>query len=632
MIHVDGIGGGTITHDVTLEAWAGVKIRAVSDIEPCPVIGGLDVTLYDADRRPLATTNVQGAGGYLFPRLPLGTYYVSANDPRGVYRGEAFEDVATPDAATPLVLTRASSKAAIVMHLTPIRGVTPDFGALPDGSTTTASLRLGISSQAVASSGDTTLICGAGAGSERGCYVYQRGDAGWARRDLLTFPSTRGSAVDVDGDLAAVCGMDGPDHALVNGKLYVYRRQGGVWTLEATLRPEPDDFSLGFGSSVAVSGETIIVGAPQAYVGYTRAAGVAYVYVHTAGGWTQQARIAGDAVRDRRFGAHVALDGDRALVATGDETGIRSRCTSARPGAGTRRWPRRPLLALLRRAVRRLRGAAGRPRARRRARSRHRGRHRLRVRQARHRLEHERRAHRRRRPARRPLRRGRGPPGRRGPGRRARQGLRRVPDPDGGAYLFRDDGGVWRQDAEMEPVRGQSPALFGSCLALAGRDLFVGSPGELRADGQTGRVHVFSPYVTNMDTALTADAGHGVLVNDIGPEGLALTAELGGAPEHGSVELGVDGSFVYTPSAAYVGTDQFTYRAVSGDWQSDSATVTITLRGLSGPSLARRASPPAGSRRRRPSSSRPPRRAASPPSSTAAATPPCGTATTPPSP
>ena len=587
VIHVDGIGGGTITHDVTLEPWAGVKIRAVSDIEPCPVIGGLDVTLYDADRRPLATTNVQGAGGYLFPRLPLGTYYVSANDPRGVYRGEAFEDVATPDAATPLVLTRASSKAAIVMHLTPIRGVTPDFGALPDGSTTTASLRLGISSQAVASSGDTTLICGAGAGSERGCYVYQRGDAGWARRDLLTFPSTRGSAVDVDGDLAAVCGMDGPDHALVNGKLYVYRRQGGVWTLEATLRPEPDDFSLGFGSSVAVSGETIIVGAPQAYVGYTRAAGVAYVYVHTAGGWTQQARIAGDAVRDRRFGAHVALDGDRALVSTGDETGDpvavyeRSAGTwqpagglvvpyslsyGAQYGASVALQGGRALVGAPGQGTEagtvyvfdklaagwsmsgELTAADGQPGDRFGAAV--------------------------------DLRDGEALVGAPGKGYAAFQ------YPDGGAYLFRDDGGVWRQDAEMEPVRGQSPARFGSCLALAGRDLFVGSPGELRADGQTGRVHVFSPYVTDMDTALTADAGHGVLVNDIGPEGLALTAELGGAPEHGSVELGVDGSFVYTPSAAYVGTDQFTYRAVSGDWQSDSATVTITVRGLSGPALA----------------------------------------------
>jgi hypothetical protein len=157
--------------------------------------------------------------------------------------------------------------------------------------------------------------------------------------------------------------------------------------------------------------------------------------------------------------------------------------------------------------------------------------------------------------------------------------------PDGGAYLFRDDGGIWRQDAEMEPVLGQSPARFGSCLALAGRDLFVGSPGELRADEQTGRVHVFSPYVTDVDTALVADAGHGVLVNDVGPEGLALTAELLGAPEHGSVELGVDGSFVYTPAAAYVGPDQFTYRAVSGDWQSDPAPVTITVRALSGPAL-----------------------------------------------
>ena len=472
------------------------------------------------------------------------------------------------------------------MHLTPIRGVTPDFGALPDGSAATASLRLGIAPQSIASSGDTTLVCGAGAGSERGCYVFQRGDAGWARRDLLPIPSPSAWVVDIDGDLAAICAQEGPDHALVNGRLYVYRRQGGVWTLEATLRPEPDEFSLGFGSSVAVSGETIVVGAPRAWAGFTDSAGAAYVYAHTAAGWTEQARIAGDAVRNRRFGARVALDGDRALVATADETGdpvaVYERSAGAWQPAGGLVLPyslsygARYGASVALQGDRALVGAPGQ------------GTEggavyvfdRLAAGWT---LSGE-------------LTAADGQPhdlfgatvdlqddealvGAPGKGNAVFQ------YPDGGAYLFRDDGGTWRQDAEMEPVPGQSPARFGSYLALAGRDLFVGSPGELRADQQTGRVHVFSPYVTDVDTALVADAGHGVLVNDVGPEGLALTAELLGGPEHGSVELGVDGSFVYSPAAAYVGPDRFTYRAVSGDWRSDPATVTITVRALTGPEL-----------------------------------------------
>ena len=587
-IHVDGLSGESATYDVTLEPWGGVKVDAVSDIEPCPTVGGLDVTLYDSGFNAVATTNVRGAGGYIFPRLPLGTYYVSCTDPRGVYGGETYEDVTSLDRATPLVLTRAQSKAALVMHLTPVRGVSPDSGALPDGSTTTASLRLGIYPLAIASSGDTTFICGSGAGMENGCYVYERGDAGWARRALLTFPSTSGRAVDVDGDVAAVCGMDGPDHDLVNGKVYVYRRTAGVWGLEATLQPEQPARADGYGLSVAVSGETILVGAPDASYGGFTSEGAVHVYVHGASGWTQQALITpSEAFGHHYLGAHVALDGDRALVSMDSGNAVAVAVYERSAGS----WQRTSLLvapadvgtgaqygaAVALQGDRALVGAPG---------------------QATETgavyvfdklaggwaLTGELAAA----DGQRNDRFGyavdlqddnvlAGAPG---------KGYAAFQYPDGAAYLFRDDGGAWRQDAEMQPVPGQSPANFGSCVALAGRDLFAGSPGELRADGRPGRVHVFSPYVTDVDTTFTADAGHGVLVNDVGPEGFVLSAELVTGPSHGSVQLGSDGSLVYVPAAGYVGGDEFTYRAVSGDWQSEPAAVTITVRGTSGPTLA----------------------------------------------
>jgi hypothetical protein len=104
-------------------------------------------------------------------------------------------------------------------------------------------------------------------------------------------------------------------------------------------------------------------------------------------------------------------------------------------------------------------------------------------------------------------------------------------------------------------------------------------------------VHVLSPYVTDAGVPLLADAGHGVLVNDIGPEGYALTAELVTGPSHGLVQLGSDGSFLYTPEAGFAGADQFTYRDVSGDWQSDPTTVDITVRGTSAPTLSVQGAP-----------------------------------------
>jgi hypothetical protein len=77
-------------------------------------------------------------------------------------------------------------------------------------------------------------------------------------------------------------------------------------------------------------------------------------------------------------------------------------------------------------------------------------------------------------------------------------------------------------------------------------------------------------FVTAEDTALRVDAP-GLLGNDRDPDGDPLTAALESEPEHGSVELSPDGSFVYTPDPDFSGSDSFVYRA------SDSQPATVTI-------------------------------------------------------
>ncbi len=71
----------------------------------------------------------------------------------------------------------------------------------------------------------------------------------------------------------------------------------------------------------------------------------------------------------------------------------------------------------------------------------------------------------------------------------------------------------------------------------------------------------------------------GVLSNDQPGNAGPLTAVLKSRPKHGTLTFNTNGSFVYTPSRNFTGTDQFTYfdTAMSGKLQSNIATVTLTV-------------------------------------------------------
>ena len=72
-------------------------------------------------------------------------------------------------------------------------------------------------------------------------------------------------------------------------------------------------------------------------------------------------------------------------------------------------------------------------------------------------------------------------------------------------------------------------------------------------------------------------AGPGVLANDTDANGDALGAVLVAGPRNGTLVLGADGSFDYTPKAGFNGTDSFTYKANDGQADSLPANVAITV-------------------------------------------------------
>jgi hypothetical protein len=79
---------------------------------------------------------------------------------------------------------------------------------------------------------------------------------------------------------------------------------------------------------------------------------------------------------------------------------------------------------------------------------------------------------------------------------------------------------------------------------------------------------------TDEDTPLTGS----LLATAFDVEGDALSWTLVTGPQHGSLEIAADGSFVYTPDLNFNGDDAFSYRVNDGELDSPLATVNLTVR------------------------------------------------------
>lgn len=128
--------------------------------------------------------------------------------------------------------------------------------------------------------------------------------------------ASHGAAYDAFGYSVAISGdtvvVGSPvDDIATNpdqGSASVFVRSAGIWTEQAVLTASDGQASAYFGWSVAISGNTLVVGAPTVYPGS------AYVFVRTAGVWTQQAKLTGADAGDFLFGTSVGISGDTIVV------------------------------------------------------------------------------------------------------------------------------------------------------------------------------------------------------------------------------------------------------------------------------------------------------------------------------
>jgi len=173
----------------------------------------------------------------------------------------------------------------------------------------------------VALSGSTAVV-GAPGDGPGSAYVFTRAGATWGERDKLTALDAEagdyfGESVAIDGSTILVGAYrDDIDANTDQGSAYVFAPSGLLnWEQEAKLIAEDGAATDAFGVSVALAGDTALVGAYWDDVEGNENQGSAYVFTRQEATWTQRAQLtaAGGEASDN-FGYAVALDGDTALV------------------------------------------------------------------------------------------------------------------------------------------------------------------------------------------------------------------------------------------------------------------------------------------------------------------------------
>jgi hypothetical protein len=413
--------------------------------------------------------------------------------------------------------------------------------------------------QSVALSGDT-LVVGAyqedsgtqGVGGDQAneaafnsgaVYVFRRAGATWQQEAYLKASNAEagdefGRSVALSGDTLAVGangedsaaeGVDGDqeDNSLVSsGAVYVFRRTGATWQQEAYLKASNPGAADTFGHSVALSGDTLAVGANQedsAAEGVdgdqddnaAAQSGAVYVFRRDGATWGQEAYLkASNTDAGDIFGWSVALSGDTLAVAAPGEN-------SASRGVGGDQDNESSL-------------------------------------------------------------------------------------DSGAVYVFRRDGATWEQEAYLKASNADADDQLGFAMALSGDTLAVGSTNEASAatgvDGDqqdnssegAGAVYVFRRDGATWAQEAYVKASNNTAIGDLFGGSVALSGDMlaVGAHLEDSASEGVDGdqgdadgNINFNSGAVYVfrraGTawEQTAYVKASNTGANDSFGTSVALSG-----------------------------------------------------
>lgn len=147
-------------------------------------------------------------------------------------------------------------------------------------------------------------------------YVYRRVNGRWVRDSLLAGHDTShhdwfGYTIVMAGDTAVIGAYNHRTTGSNNGAVYIFTLVDDHWQESQKLVPSDPGDADRFGITLALDGDTLLIGAHQADDGR----GAVYVFERSDHRWTERQKlVASDAQMWHYFGDAIALDGDTALI------------------------------------------------------------------------------------------------------------------------------------------------------------------------------------------------------------------------------------------------------------------------------------------------------------------------------
>ncbi|MDA3937000.1 MAG: cell wall-binding repeat-containing protein, partial [Actinomycetota bacterium] len=372
--------------------------------------------------------------------------------------------------------------------------------------------------------GDIAVVGEPAAGSRNDgrVHVFERTDSGWVKQDELEYPAYHssysgfGASLALSGDTVLIGASNSSDSDLPDGagSAHIFRKEGSDWVEEAFLLSPNPTLSKDFGSGVALDGDVALVSEPQTGV---------YVYERSGTTWHHDDTLPlPNDPKITGFGGSVSLDGTCAAISASSWGGFEEYfgCVYIF-SEGAAGWDQTAQLF--------------------------------------------------------------------SPDQSKRDWFGQSVSLSGDtllvgsseeiptSYVFRYVHGDWVEMASLSPQGAETEDQVGVSVAIDGDNCFIGAPEDPIQDA-TGKGTVYAVslglnYIVGKNIPLTV-AGPGVLENDIGTLS-SLSAVLADAPLHGVVALSEDGGFTYTPNPGWFGSDTFSYRAYDGASFSNTATANV---------------------------------------------------------